>query len=350
MRGVETRLLAGRRLLQGLLCIAALCFGPLLAPGPVWGGVEEQGKEQGEAQEEEQEEEELEEPGAEDGVVDRAQDYVGDAVEALARYFDGFFGGELAYAEATGSYLQVGGEALWKDDGTWDFGDRIFLRLLLPHTQKRFRLVLASQREALAEEPRPAEEQPPSTTATESRQTLLGIEGLVQDTRRWRVSLTGGVKFPYPPDPFTRLRGRWQTPLGLWNFRLAQSFFWFLSDGLGERTSVDFERRLAEPLLLRLSSEATYLWDDNNFDLVQALAVYHRLSARDALTYRYSVQAETNPATRIMEHVVSVRYRRLLYRDWLFCELEPGVRYSRDDDFDRIAFVAFRLDALARGD
>lgn len=292
----------------------------------------------------------MEEPGAEDGVVDRAQDYVGDAVEALARYFDGFFGGELAYEEATGSYLQVGGEALWEDDGTWAFDDRILLRLALPHTQKRFRLVLESQREALAEEPRPPEEQPASLTPSESRRTLLGLEGLLQETRRWRVSLTGGVKFPFPPDPFTRLRGRWQTPLGSWNFRFAQSFFWFLSDGLGEKTSVDFDRRLAEPLLLRLSSEATYLWDDNNFDLLQAVAVYHRLSARDALTYRYALQGETNPATRIANHVVSVRYRRKLYRDWLFCELEPGLRYSREDDFDRIAFVAFRLDALARGD
>lgn len=337
---------AGRRRLHRLVCATALCLAAAFSPGPAGASVEEQGgEERAHAQEEV-----VEEPGAPDGVVDRAQEYVGDVVEALARYFDGFFGGELAYEEATGSHLQVGGEALWEDDGTWDFDDRVFLRLVLPHTQKRFRLVIESQRDALAEEPGPPGKQPASLTPSESRRTLLGLEGLLQQTRRWRVSLTGGVKFPFPPDPFTRLRGRWQTPLGSWNFRFAQSFFWFLSDGLGEATSVDFERRLSEPLLLRLSSQATYIWDDNNFDLLQALAVFHRLSARDALTYRYALQGETHPATRIANHVVSVKYRRKLYRDWLFFEVEPGLRYTREDDFERIAFVAFRLDALASGD
>lgn len=345
MRVAGCRAPAGRRLLRGLVGAAALCLAAVLSPGPAGATAEEQGAERAEEQEEG-----VAAPGAEDGVADRAQDYVGDAVEALARYFDGFFGGELAYEEATGSYLQVGGEALWEDEGTWNFDDRIFLRLVLPQTQKRFRLVLESQRDALVEEPSPPEEQPASPTPSESRRKLLGLEGLLQETPRWRVSLTGGAKFPFPPDPFARVRGRWQTPLGSWNFRFAQSFFWFLSDGLGEATSVDVERQLAGPLLLRLSSQATYLWDDHNFDLLQALALYHRLSARDALTYRYALQGETHPATRIANHVASVKYRRSLYRDWLFFEVEPGLRYTREDDFERIAFVAFRLDALARGD
>lgn len=286
---------------------------------------------------------------SDEGTVDRVHDYVGDTVEALARRLDDFFAGDLAYLEATGSYLQIGGSALWEQGRDWKFDDRIRLRLVLPRTQKRFRLVLESEREP--EETRPAEEdRPVPPPPSESRSTLLGLEGSLQETRRWRVSLTGGVKFPLPPDPFVRLRGRLRVPVASWHFRFTQSLFWFRSDGYGETTAVDLDRSLSGNVLFRSSSSATFLLDESNFELAQSFGVYHHLSSRDALTYSYSVLGETNPRTQVTDHVVGVRYRRSLYRDWLFFEVEPGLRFSRDDDFQRIAFVGFKLDAVARDD
>ena len=283
-------------------------------------------------------------------TADRVHGYVEGAVERLARRFDSFFGGEVAYEEATGSYLQVGGSTVWREGGEWDFDHRILIKVVLPQTQRRFRLVLESDQEPEPAGGTPTVDPPPVPgEPSDGNRTLLGVESQLRETLNWKVSLTGGIKFPLPADPFVRLRGRWRMSAWSWHFRATETVFWFRSNGFGETTALDLDRHLSPAVLFRASSEATFLLDDSNFDLIQSLNLYHDLSRRDGLTYRYALYGETRPVTRTTAHVVSLRYRRQIYRDWLFFEVEPGVRYDREDHFGPSPYFAIKVDAIARG-
>jgi hypothetical protein len=45
-----------------------------------------------------------------------------------------------------------------------------------------------------------------------------------------------------------------------------------------------------------------------------------------------------------MEVVLAVRYRQRLWKDWLYAEIAPQVRYHRDRNFDNIPGILFRLE------
>jgi hypothetical protein len=122
--------------------------------------------------------------------------------------------------------------------------------------------------------------------------------------------------------------------------------YWFNTLGAGETTQVDLERIISPPLLFRASSIATWLNDNQNFDLRQDFSVYHTFNDRTALLYQASVIGVTNPAYAMTDFVVLLLYRYRLHKEWLFFELSPQLHYPKDREYKPSPALAMRLEVL----
>lgn len=272
--------------------------------------------------------------GAFMGMVDRSHGMLSQRVEALSQRFDTFFGGDRIYQESSGSYLKIGAATLLQEGGELDFSHILRLKLVLPKTRERLRLLIEADDEVVTSQKE--SDRINETSGERGRgKSSTALRYILAQTKSWGLDADAGVKLRLPLDPFARIRAGWIVPLGeAWLFRLTEKVFIYNSIGLGETTRIDFDRTIHKDDLLRFSTEATWHEkEDGNFQLSQNVVFYQTIDPRNSLAYRVGVFAATEPTFEASEYVVDVRYRRGVYKDWLFFDLTPGVAFRDEHDY-----------------
>jgi hypothetical protein len=128
--------------------------------------------------------------------------------------------------------------------------------------------------------------------------------------------------------------------------KASESVFWFNTLGAGESTQLDLEKVLSSSRLFRSSTNATWLRDKENFDLVHSFSVYHTVNNRSALIYQASASWITNPAFQATDYVALVFYRYRMHQKWLFLELSPQLHFPKDKEYKPSPAFSLRLEAL----
>jgi hypothetical protein len=146
--------------------------------------------------------------------------------------------------------------------------------------------------------------------------------------------------------PFVRARASYAAPLGEWQFRAAETGFWFNTIGVGESTQFDFDHQISEPLLFRATSNATWLRDKLNFDLRQDFSFFHTVNERTALLYQISAIGVSQPSSHVNDYAALVLYRYRLHRNWVFFELSPQVHFPRERNYRSSEMLMLRLEFL----
>lgn len=282
-----------------------------------------------------------------DEYLDDTHRIISDAFLTIPNGVDSFFATTRIEEESNASLMRLSLEPTLEKGNEWSFIARVKIKLVLPHTEKRLRLVIESTPEEALQQPSEGlvgESSP--LDAVKSAEQTAAIQAILRETRRWHVNLSSGIKLHTPIDPFVRLRGWGTFPLEQWQIRLTQSVFWFDSIGLGETTRLDFERPLDIDTLFRASSQATWHRDDDLFHLSQDFNLYYRHSKDRAIAYRLAVFGLNEPTTHVTDYYVNVRYRVRTTRDWLFFEIGPQLHYPKDADFDLSPSLNFKLEAI----
>jgi hypothetical protein len=280
--------------------------------------------------------------------MEASRDYLSGKITSFASYIDRFFGGDRHYQESNDSVLQMDltRVAGYGSDYKFDLATRMNLRL--PVTEGRLHLLLETDPEKnIITEPTPIT----SKIAVPGQVAVPGSVALAVRYAKaredvWHFSTDWGIKFPIPPKPFVRSRGSYSVPLGNWRLKAAESVYWFNTLGAGETTQVDLERIISPPLLFRASSIATWLNDNQNFDLRQDLSLYHTFNDRTAVLYQASVIGVSNPAYAMTDFVVFMVYRYRMHKEWLFFELSPQLHYPKDREYKPSPALSMRLEIL----
>jgi hypothetical protein len=279
-------------------------------------------------------------------VMDAPRDYLSGQFTELISNIDRFFGADRHYEESNKSVLQLDLTRVtgYNGDGLYILSGRA--KLDLPNTEERLHLTLESNpdQNATNDQSR-TQTQPTQRSTVESIAAALRFES--SGNERWHFSTDTGLQFQGPATtPFTRARGSVSGTFGSWHTKASETVFWFNTIGAGETTRFDFERLLNEPLLLRISSNATWLHDQQNFDLRQDLSLFHTWDERTALLYQASVFGISEPKTHVTDYVLLVSYRYRLHRDWLFFELDPQIHFPIDKQFHTSPALVMRLEML----
>jgi hypothetical protein len=320
--------------------VAALCFAPLSAgPAPA--------AERSDV---------VLEPSPDDPAwkrrVEGSHEYLSNRVEALSQRLDSFFGGERAYEESTRSSLRLGGGVRWEEAGEFNWVSRVRLKLDLPETRRRFHLLLESDLEEEVGDDGDIAARQAVESQADTENYNAALRYILYALGDWRVTTDAGVRLEWPPDPFARLRIRRSFELGRWNLRATERVFWFVSDGLGETTSLDLETAVGgdQQHLFAVTAQATWREEENGLALFTGTSFFQRLPGERALVYAVGLSGGTSPVLRREQYQASVRFRSRLFLPWLFYELEPRTVWPREDNFKPASSFFLRLEAFFGSD
>ncbi|MBA4381126.1 MAG: hypothetical protein C0406_01045 [Sideroxydans sp.] len=279
-------------------------------------------------------------------VMDVPRDYVSEQFTGFVGRVDRFFGDDRHFQESNKSVLQLDLTRVtgYNGDGLYVLSGRA--KLDLPNTEERLHLTIESDADQNL-----STDQSRTQQAATKRSTVQSIAAALRFERmyneRWHFSTDTGLQFQgTATTPFTRARGSVTGTLGSWHAKASETVFWFNTIGAGETTRFDFERLISEPLLFRISSNATWLHDRQNFDLRQDFSLFHTWDERTALLYQASALGISKPQTHVTDYVFLVSYRYRLHRDWLFFELDPQLHFPAEKQFHTSPALVMRLEML----
>lgn len=261
------------------------------------------------------------------------------SVSAVADQLDRFFVDDRIEEGLNETRVRLGVGVRFSEDDAADPLFRFRLDLSLPRTERRLGVVIGSLVD---------ENDPDQGIADPSDETnvagFLRFFALQRDAAQ--VTIDGGLRFSPTPDPFMRLRGFREFAFGRTLLRPTQQVFWRSSEGFGERSRLDIDRRLSRNSLARLRGQATFSEATPGAELDLAGLLYRRLDRRSALRFEVGIRSFTDPPRVIESYRTGVLYRRAIYRHWLFAEIEPQLHFRREDGYRFAPALLLRLDTI----
>ncbi|GIX30277.1 MAG: hypothetical protein KatS3mg124_0749 [Porticoccaceae bacterium] len=252
---------------------------------------------------------------------DEGHGYVTEQAQDLARWMDSFFGDLRADEEAPRSILRLRLEEEWDErDG---FGADIKGRgkFYLPNLDKRVSLLLDED----------------DTGETETEDLLLEDEENLDDLslqleaireERHRLDLRVGLRSSGYPKTSARYRYRHPFRADLWG-TASQELFYLTDDGFASETRLELDHLLAADRLLQWHNRLYWVEDKPGVKWATSLALQRRLGGDRALSAFASAVGRTEPTNLVRDYAVGLRFRRKLFRPWLFGEIKPYYRWSK---------------------
>jgi hypothetical protein len=277
----------------------------------------------------------------------------GDIV-ALGEYIDSLMG-DIEYMEDHNkSYVRLYFGAINSRYEDTNELYRVKFSLDLPVTKKKLRFILESENDELDGG------RFPSQDSSSSELDLGFVEDSINatfrflfETNKWdRLSFDWGIKARLEPDLFSRARGiRSWTLSDTWTAIFYPELFWFDSRGAGVRAKIDFDRLVKHAYLFRIRSTAVWHERTDIVDYHSQVAFYQDISRYRAIEYSIGLVAlNENNFTHVSKYYSQIRYRRNLYKGWLFYQMSVGTLFQREFDFRTNPFIGFRIEILLSDD
>lgn len=283
--------------------------------------------------------------------VDRTHEKLSLNVCHTAVWFDRFFGEEGAEEVAADRYIRVIGDWDWEENEASQLGVRVRAKFELPHLRRfghRISLVFSDEDETdVTDIVRAENEEDPNLSPGETKRRSLGLRWDIQRQPESSFSLSSNIRLRFPFKPSINARYRYIYGFSARSLaRFTQNVFWQLEEGFGERTRVDLERLTGPRTLLRWSSSAMYSQESDGLEWVSSVAMYFTPDHRQSMSVDFSVNGHTEPEGELEAYRAGLRYRRNIFRKWLFWQLEPYVRWPHDNDYKATFGITTQLEVL----
>lgn len=257
---------------------------------------------------------------------------------------DRFLNDPRAVEDAPASRIKVSPTFAVREAKGLDVGIRVNGKLRLPRVADRLELIFDSEYDDTEVDNEVRREQRAQLTGDQDGAAALRY--YLQETLNFKASIDAGLKFKPEPVPRLSLRLRGYHRFDELTARMGQTFFWETQDGFGTRSQFDLEQQTPQVDLRRLTTGL--LWSENS-DGVQAseyLSYFRFLTRRRVLGGRIGLGGHLEPHAQADNYTARLVYRQRVHRDWLFLEIEPGLDWPRDRDFETTPFVNVKLDII----
>lgn len=281
-----------------------------------------------------------------DTWADVARDAVAGYLDATANWFDAFFGTASVPATTEASaYLQLIMDGFYS--GVPDENhSRIRVRggADLPRFEDRLRLILTTDADA-AVTGRDLTGIEADYVERRDEPGGVGLRYLFRDDRRHQFGLGGGVSGGSSPELLVNARYRYTHSIGPRSAaRLTPTIYWKSRRGFGASAVAELQYLPRPDTLWRYTLFGNYRYDEDDLQWSTEGSWWNRLDPKSALSTRVGAKGETLDDEVLTEVWTTVRYRRNIWRPWLFYEIEPGVSWHEKVDYRIEPTVAVRLD------
>jgi hypothetical protein len=301
---------------------------------------------------------------ADEGYIDRSHAYADRKVNEVVRWFDGFFG-DTAGSDTAKAEIKL----RWSNDLRAEKGEGLTYRsslhahLRLPRLQQSFRLVIMEENREEAVAPIPSDPGTPAANTPTKVNTLQAVNTELRyyahDTKAGYAFLAAGSRFKWLPETFVRARLLWRHTL-VDNTLISPSVtpFWQDHIGFGITPQLDLGHLFAHDYIFLWANSATVFRNRPGFLWGTEVSLSRILSHVSAIAVAVGANGSTHPSLvadrfnmAATTYKVTVKYRRNIYRPWLFLELIPETSWRRDEAAGREVVPAFtvRLEINSEG-
>ena len=286
-------------------------------------------------------------------MLDVPHEYLSHRVEEFSRYLDTFYGDPNRIYDSTESTLQIRSNLTFFVGGRRERDPEVRAHVSLPNTENRLKLVV--QRGLTAATQTAAERDIKNVTgsdkvaapgAQQDNKYYLGLKALAADALGVNISAETGAKFGTPVEAYVRLRASRDFIGSNWAIRLSETPLWKRSEGTSAATEASFDRQLGREWLFRFISKATWRGTTGYFDLAQIGSLYFTPHKRTAYNFELGAFGPNEPSAKPTVYAITLRARRLIYRDWLYVAFTPQILYNQVDGFRPARSLTLQIEAL----
>ncbi|MDJ0939180.1 MAG: hypothetical protein QNJ00_05410 [Woeseiaceae bacterium] len=276
-------------------------------------------------------------PGAateEDPMLEKTQKRVYQVVYHSSRWFDGLFGSSNVECAGKVRYGYVGTGLRWDErDGT-KARFRFKAKIALPALNERARLVVGrvdTNDFVDGSDDDNIDSLPARFNDIEDQEFVLGLGfGNTGGLRKgWDFGV--GVKLRSPVEPYAKLSYHWNPVVAeRWLWRITPQAFAQKERGSGFSLSNIVDFAISERWLIRSWSIGVVEDEVEGTAWTSKLTAYQSLSLDRAFAYSVYASGETENEVELLDYGAEVRYRRSVFRPWVFMELSTSLSWPRE--------------------
>ena len=279
-------------------------------------------------------------------ALDNFHTWCNEGILKLANKIDYFFGGIRVDEESNETYARISFETRFRESEQMKFSTRQRVRLNLPGFEKKLKLIF--DKEGLEEEEgdfiRPQDPNQENETGFDA-----ALRYVVKRKAKWNTQLDGGlrVRRHRPFNVFARMRNRftWE-PRKWFIMRFVNELYYFVRTYGRADTRLDFDFTFKNKSLIRLGNFVR--WEDRRdyYEFTNSISYFHELSERRAMSFNVAATGNDEVKTTYTNYAVFMQYRQLIYKDWLFVEVNPTLNFPKEYDFNPNLAVTLKLEFL----
>ncbi|MBX2883759.1 MAG: hypothetical protein KTR32_27650 [Granulosicoccus sp.] len=291
------------------------------------------------------------EPQTEITIVDEVHTNVSRRFSDFVGQIDEFFGEDLELDQVNESWFRVRLDARSLEDEDAEFKGNVKLKLVLPSTEKRLRLLLSTEEE----DTRDPNSRPTSRPSTNDDNGNVSLAlRFLRDIRK-----DSGLRFDIGArvrdkraQTFARIGAFIRRPVDQnWKATLSNNAVYFDQSGFEDQLTLKFERFLDSNRYLLLLNSTQLAWSEGNkgAGISQQVGIYRELSDTASVAAEFQVNVLTAPSTgekRLRGGELRFRLRQNIWRPWFFYELTPSLSWPAEEDYRALYGGLLRIEII----
>lgn len=253
--------------------------------------------------------------------VDNSHTAVADQAQAMVEWMDDFFGDPTYDLEKAESYLRLEFENDWEQGEGNDFGVRLRGKVQLPKISQRVDLLFS--------------EEDGDSADREEREDIdnVSLQVNVREGDRSRFDATMGFSSGNLK-PGVRYRSEGDLDFGR-SYRYVQRVQYEDDEKFFTIGQADLFQAFNDRDVMRWTNRIKWGENTEGAEWRTRLSLFQRFKQDTkrplAMNHFVSVRGETRPTSFIKNYRLGTIWRRQVYRDFLFVEMEPAMNYRRRD-------------------
>jgi hypothetical protein len=263
-----------------------------------------------------------------------------------SRWLDSFFYDPRYAAEENQTRAVVRYEGFIENHAHWVLKARVKLVLILPQLKNKANLVIAGDPDE--DNPNQLGQTPltsPAPVGNTNRNTTAALGYLIKSDERQNISAKIGIRYRNGHIvSFFRPYYRRLYKLEGWDLRFTQEFPYWTDTKWSSSTTIDLERPLGEAFFFRTSVNGSWYEHAPGYYYGLVFSLTQPLSTTSALSYDLGGSFQTGAHDVLQTVVIDTRYRQRFWRDWMYFDITPQVRFPRDRRFNPVPGILFAIE------
>ena len=302
------------------------------------------------------------EPGAEPGLFGRMEDFVDDtqrqASDRLLGFInsvDGFFGSGVESVEDNKSWARIRIQASKPGDEDLSFDGTVKLRVVLPQSEQRFRLLLSSEDEEEGSAVSGEDTVTPEPIDDGNRENVSLALRFVR-TARENSSLNFDVGVRQREgavQTFGRVKAVAEGEMVRhWTGSVSNNYYYYSKSGFENRLSFNVYRPIIRSHNFFFQTTTGFDWRKGRkgASIGETLGLYAELNERTAIAFEalagYSTSLNGAQSARYGGTEIRIRWRQNVWRSWFSYEIWPSVSWPSSNDYEQVYGGLLRIEAI----